>query len=446
MIGRRTAPSTQESDKPKGFDGFELRLGDVMRGERATLSKSLLDVQRELKIKASYIAAIENADMGAFETPGFVAGYVRSYARYLNMDPEWAFARFCDEAGYEPAHGLAAAASGPKPATPPKVQKSRRPADGDPLANPNALFVPRGRSAFAHVRPGAVGSILVLAALAGGLGYGGWMVLQQMQKVTLGPVETAPVVAELDPLDGARSMGGGAETDPVQTAGMTMPRPEVQDRVWRPESLDVPVMVPRDGPIASIDPRTVGALAGLAATPQQMPGQSGGIDAALAEALGARPAEAAQGDDQQFAMNAPQPGAQAAGQAGAQPGTVRTLAGPAAPVQIVAVRPSWVRVSAADGTVLLEKILEAGERYAVPQMEEAPTLRAGNSGSVYFAVNGTTYGPAAPGAQVVKNVALTPDALSQKYALADLSQDPDLARMTNVAEAQIAPQPAPGSR
>ena len=29
------------------FDDFEMRLGDIMRGERATMGKSLLDVQRE---------------------------------------------------------------------------------------------------------------------------------------------------------------------------------------------------------------------------------------------------------------------------------------------------------------------------------------------------------------------------------------------------------------
>ncbi len=59
-----------------------------MRGERATMGKSLLDVQRELRIKAAYIAAIENRDPSAFDTPGFIAGYVRSYARYLGMDPD----------------------------------------------------------------------------------------------------------------------------------------------------------------------------------------------------------------------------------------------------------------------------------------------------------------------------------------------------------------------
>jgi hypothetical protein len=100
------------------------------------------------------------------------------------------------------------------------------------------------------------------------------------------------------------------------------------------------------------------------------------------------------------------------------------------------VRPAWVRVQAADGTILFEKNLDAGERYIVPQMEVPPVLRAGNSGSVYFAVNGKTYGPAAPGAQVVKNVALSPEALTQAYALADLESDADLGRfVTEVAEA-----------
>ena len=55
---RRTPPDLRSDSALRGFDAFELRLGDVMRGERATLGKSLIDVQRELKIKATYIAAI----------------------------------------------------------------------------------------------------------------------------------------------------------------------------------------------------------------------------------------------------------------------------------------------------------------------------------------------------------------------------------------------------
>ena len=62
MIGRRFSRKTDKDEvEPRGFDDFDIRLGDLMRGERATLGKSLLDVERELRIKAAYVAAIENA-------------------------------------------------------------------------------------------------------------------------------------------------------------------------------------------------------------------------------------------------------------------------------------------------------------------------------------------------------------------------------------------------
>ncbi len=408
MIGRKAKPSAAEVDKPKGFDDYDLRLGDLMRGERATLGKSLLDVQRELKIKAAYVAAIENADVSAFETQGFVAGYVRSYARYLGMDPDWAFQRFCKEARFEVAHGMSAAAS----SSGMTAARTRQSQDfRDPLANPNASFIPRAESMFAQVEPGAIGSVLVLIALIGAIGYGGWSVLQEVQRVQLAPVDQAPVVqAEIDPLgnvsraaplvrsapvaDGSTDV---AANDPVQQA-------EGMDRLYRPQALDVPVMTSRDGPIAGINLRDVAA-----AQPD--------LDAAIAEAVTNAVAE-----------GAPEAGIQVV--ADAKPG-----------VEILAVRPSWVRVQAADGTVLFEKILNAGERWAVPTLEEAPVLRSGNSGSVYFAVNGQTYGPAAPGPQVVKNVALSPEALTGKYALADLTVDPDLAAIVNVASASQAVDP-----
>jgi cytoskeletal protein RodZ len=399
MIGRRAKPSTTEADKPKGFDDYDLRLGDLMRGERATLGKSLLDVQRELKIKAAYIAAIENADVSAFETQGFIAGYVRSYARYLGMDPDAAFQRFCAEANFEVAHGMSAAASS---ATRVSARARSTQEFRDPLANPNATFIPRGESIFASIEPGAVGSLVVLVALIGAIGYGGWSVLQEVQRVQLAPVDQAPaVVAEIDPLgnvtgaapivrsapaaeEGTQLAGG----DPVQQA-------DRMDRLYRPEALDVPVLTSRDGPIAAINPREQGALAG---------------DVANAVAL-------------------------AVDEALAQEATVQVVADAQPGVELIAVRPSWVQVKAADGTVLFEKILDAGERWAVPSLEEPPILRAGNSGSLYFGVNGQTFGPAAPGAQVVKNVDLSPEALAQNFAVADLSADPDLAAIVNVAEA-----------
>jgi cytoskeletal protein RodZ len=381
MIGWRSKPQAAEEEKPKGFDDFDLRLGDLMRGERATLGKSLLDVQRELKIKATYIAAIENADVSAFETPGFVAGYVRSYARYLGMNPDESFRRFCAEANFTVAHGMSASAA------PQRLAQARARAEfSDPLANPNATFVPRGESVFARVEPGAVGSVAVLLALIGAIGYGGWSVLREVQRVQLSPVDEAPsVVAQIDPLAGAEPAPAQVvTTDETQTAEGEA-APNVLDRLYRPQALDVPVLVSRDGPIAAIDPR------GAASRPVQ-----DGVVAAT-EAVG---------DE-----------------------TVQVVADARPGVEILAVRPAWVRVNAADGTVLFEKNLDAGERYAVPDLEEAAVLRTGNSGSVYFLVNGVTYGPAAPGANVAKDIKLAPDAVTEKYVMADPDADEALAKV-----------------
>ncbi len=408
MIGRRTPPSTQEESKPKGFDDFEVRLGDTMRGERATMAKSLLDVQRELKIKASYIAAIENCDVSAFETPGFVAGYVRSYARYLGMDPEWAFQRFCEEANFTVVHGMSAAASGPK-----KSVGVLATAYADPLANPKAPFVPQGESVWSGIQPGAIGSIAVLLILIGGLGYGGWTVLNEVQKVQLAPVDQAPgVVAELDPLSSA---GGKAANQAEATevalaqrpAADEAPQPEAFDRLYRPEALDVPVLVARDGPIAAIDPRTVGALAD--AVPQA--DAEDAVNTAVKLALGETPVQV-------VAPDAPQ-------------------------VELLAVRPAWVRVTSADGSTIFEKILDAGERYALPKLEEAPVLRVGESGALYFAVNGQTYGPAGARGSVTKNVTLSPDALTTAYAVADMTQDADLAKFATADAAGMTGAMAP---
>ncbi len=389
-MGRWT-PNPPEASTPRSFDDFEVRLGDLMRGERATLGKSLIDVQRELKIKATYIAAIENADASAFDTPGFIAGYVRSYARYLGMDPEWVWDRFCAEAGFEVPHGLSAAASSPKP-----VRRTGLEALGDP----NASFVPRGESWLAAVEPRAFGSLFVLIALIGAIGYGAWSVLKEVQRVQISPVEQAPGV----PTDIAGLTGPGGPVQPAASAEFAAPAfaapvADSLDRLYRPPALDVPVMVARDRPIAAVDPSTVGAFAGILPPPE--------VVEQVAEAV---PEELA----------GPQ-----------------VLAPEAAEVAIVAVRPAWVRVSAADGTVLLEKILEPGERWAVPATEEAPQLRAGNSGAVYFLVNGQTHGPAAPGAQVVRSVVLSADTLAETYDVADFDADPDLAAVA-VADAAAA--------
>ncbi|MDN5568190.1 MAG: helix-turn-helix domain-containing protein, partial [Paracoccus sp. (in: a-proteobacteria)] len=318
----------------------DTRLGDLMRGERATLGKSLLDVQRELRIRASYVAAIENCDISAFDTPSFISGYVRSYARYLGMDPDWTFRRFCVESGFLPTHGMAPSASGPKPA--------RRPSDpAEALANPRALFIPQEQSFWSEVEPRAIGAIFVLMALIGGLAYGGYAVLQEVQRVTLTPGDDMPgIVTELDPTQGAGLSDPALEGGEGSDIARNLPQPEALDRLYRPQILEAPVLTARDGPIAAIDPGlldggpTIDSIIASAGEVTQFP-----------QPQSAAPTAGANDEQTTLALGPRAPSADpAATEVAPAEAAVRTVAPDAPAVELLAVRPAWVRVPSADVT------------------------------------------------------------------------------------------------
>ena len=395
MIGKTFKRTGASKDvKTKGFDAYDLRLGDLMRGERATMGKSLLDVQRELKIKAAYIAAIENADPSAFDTPGFIAGYVRSYARYLNMDPDQAFDTFCDESGFETAHGMSAKASSLKG----KSYDPGAAALGKDIFSASATpFIPAGDAVFSGIEPRAIGSVMVLVALISGLGYGGWTVLQEVQKVQFAPVEQTPVVvSDLDPLAGANNSLQISET----LADFQAPSTEALNRLYRPQALDVPVLIARDAPISTLSPGSIGSLIPNAVMPQSPVLAAADLDTPL-------------------------------------PSAIQVVEPPVPELQLVAVRPAWVRVQSADGTIIFEGVMAPGQNFVVPATEDPARLRVGESGAMYFAVNGVHYGPVGPAGVVTSNVELTTASLTEVYAVADLNADNDLAEIVNVAQVVV---------
>ncbi len=417
MIGRKSQHRDDSGDgaSPQSFDDFKLKLGDVMRGERATMGKSLLDVQRELRIKASYISAIENCDPSAFDTPGFIAGYVRSYARYLGMDPDEAFAHFCAESGFSVAHGMSQEAS--------VVRKPRkdepRPRSRDSIAEPRMPFAPAGDSLLSRIEPGAIGSSLVLLALIGGIGYGGYRVLQEVQRVQVTPVDQTPIVlSELDPLQAAIAPSAGSEDVDQRQAGVfTPPTTEAFDRLYRPQALDVPILVARDAPISTLDPERVGVFAGGGRRGLPAVQDSSLAAAALAQRLVAE---------------------------GVIPDTVTTAAPLSAPqgVTVVAVRPAWVEVRDETSGVLISRVLNAGDTFAVPRSAVNPLIRVGESGAVYFSVNGQTFGPAGSPGRVTSKISLAAADVVDRYSVANTAKDGDLMAVLtklNMAAPQVAP-------
>ncbi|SEL05992.1 protein RodZ, contains Xre-like HTH and DUF4115 domains [Roseivivax marinus] len=422
MRVRNTRPQHQDEvgETPRGFDDFALRLGDVMRGERATMGKSLLDVQRELRIKANYIAAIENCDPSAFDTPGFIAGYVRSYARYLGMDPDQTFQAFCTESGFSVAHGMSEEASVVRRPREPKAATAPNGGARDPFKQPTLPFAPANDSILGRIEPGAVGSMFVLIALIGGIGFGGWTVLQEVQRVQVTPVDQTPVVlSDLDPVAAARPTTSepGSDEDVASAGVFSPPSNEALDRLYRPQALDVPVLVARDAPISTLDPSRVGAFAGRGAARlpnvQTANAAASAIEQTLSEVLGT-------GEDPRGPVTGPRDG-----------------------VTMIAVRPAWVRVTDGSGATVFERILNAGDTYAPPAEIENPTLRVGESSAVYLAAAGATYGPVGPRGAVTSDVALTPDAVTERFEPATPGADSDLARVMADLNLDRARQPQP---
>jgi len=150
--------------EPRGFDDYDVCLGDELRGERATLGKSLLDVQRDLRIKAAYIAAIENCDPEVFPNKGFIAGYVRSYARYLAIDPDETFKSFCRESGFR---GAISDLSGSNKSSKETKVLGQKPDMGELGTMPSIGAFTAKDSFFSHVSPSGLASVSVLIAILG---------------------------------------------------------------------------------------------------------------------------------------------------------------------------------------------------------------------------------------------------------------------------------------
>lgn len=409
MIGKKPKRPPEEAVTPKGFDDFDLRLGDIMRGERATMGKSLLDVQRDLRIKANYIAAIENSDPDVFDTPGFIAGYVRSYARYLNMDPDETFQTFCLESGFAVAHGMSAEASVlKKPNREERLHHHR--VEGEMFTAPALPFTPTRDGVLSQIEPRAVGSSLVLLALIGAIGFGGYSILQEVQRVQMAPVDQTPsVLADLDPLQSvvdAENDNGTAADDSLRSdvtvpTTLTAPRADALARLYRPQALDVPVLVARDAPIATLDPRMMGNFTD--ATPQ---------------VAGPEPLDEVFAPQVLIAEVTPAPA----------PNVPQVVEATAPALEMVAVREAWVRVRAADGTVIFEGVMQPGDSWTAPATEEPPIARIGESGAIYFAMDGAFYGPVGKSGAVTSNLPLDVASLQDTYLPVDVNTDTGLVR------------------
>ena len=75
------------------------RLGDVLREARERRDIDLVRAERETKIRARYLRALEDGDYDDLPGAVYTKGFLRNYARYLALDPEELIKLYRREAG-----------------------------------------------------------------------------------------------------------------------------------------------------------------------------------------------------------------------------------------------------------------------------------------------------------------------------------------------------------
>jgi cytoskeleton protein RodZ len=76
------------------MSGASEALGERFRAAREARGISLSDVAEQIRIRSVYLAAIEDEKWSAVGAPVYVRGFLRTYARFLGLDPEEAVAAF----------------------------------------------------------------------------------------------------------------------------------------------------------------------------------------------------------------------------------------------------------------------------------------------------------------------------------------------------------------
>jgi cytoskeletal protein RodZ len=69
-------------------------LGERLRAAREARGLSLSDVADQIRIRSVYLAAIEEESWNAIGAPVYIRGFIRTYARFVGLDPEEAVAAF----------------------------------------------------------------------------------------------------------------------------------------------------------------------------------------------------------------------------------------------------------------------------------------------------------------------------------------------------------------
>ncbi|HWB47569.1 MAG TPA: RodZ domain-containing protein [Stellaceae bacterium] len=371
---RIKTPFTESSADEQARAQPRVRLaGEYLQERREDLGLDLEEIGAMLRIKPSYLAALEQGRTHDLPGPTYAIGFVRAYAEFLGLDAEPILARFKAEAS-----GV--------------------------TARPDlALPVPLGERSL----PG--GAMVLVALILALCGYGIWYYLSTEERNR--PERVAAVPAALQTPQPAPTLVPPPPAQPAADTDQAALPPSLSganEAASLPKPADnAPLPPPNLFGAASPPPVTVPS--GTAPTPSP-PAASSAPTLALGKLITTMPrstmsgpqpapsvtapATAIQATPVPPPATAPQPPSQAAQTAAAAAGSNPPAASgaPAAPAGRVAIRAladCWIQVRASDQSIVFSRVLKSGEVYNVPS-RPGLSLRTGNAGALQIDVDGKT--------------------------------------------------------
>jgi cytoskeleton protein RodZ len=223
------ATASGEGDAPEHDDAG---LGRRLETTREALGLSVEDVAAELKLPARTILALEADDFDHLPGPTFVRGYLRAYARLVDLPGDDLVAAHEARAG--------------------GIRPDARPSPRIETAGPAETLARRGPGALLALA--AVVLIIALAALAAWSWLGRGAPQTPPAAAAEGPAPAAPVA----PGTGAAGSGADAPALPVPaadpgTGAASGAPPRVDDRVAPAPAAEGPGTIPADGPSGPAD-------------------------------------------------------------------------------------------------------------------------------------------------------------------------------------------------
>ncbi|TWA78379.1 cytoskeletal protein RodZ [Azospirillum brasilense] len=402
-------------------------VSDTLRETRESLGYDLREVATMLRIRYPYLQAIE---AGRFEDlPGttYAAGFLRSYAECLGLDPDTILTRYKDEA----------------------AGRTR----SQQLYFPTP--VPEGRI------PG--GTVLLGTMVLAGIVYGGWYYLSATDRSMVDLVPTLPdrLVSLLDTLPfNANQTGGQTAALPAPAESPAAPASVPTVMAEAPSVSAVPPVTasPQAGgastavpvpsppaPVASVPAAPVptaqapAAPAKPAAAPAPVVAQPAPVAPAKPSAPTAAPAPAAappsaapsamvnvppppaEDDESEGAAQEPTPLTPAApviaslppaapaapppAADGALPSKVYGTQNTASRIQLRATQDSWIQVRDNSGEIIFTRVLKPGDVYRVPD-RSGIRVRTGNAGGLIVVTDGVDGAAMGAVGQVLRDVSL----------------------------------------